>query len=178
MAAFGRADLDVYIGLGTNLGHRRENLAAGLAGLAEHGLGRPVPSGVWETAALDGAGPYAFLNMVARVDSELDPRELLDRLLGIERAAGRTRTGRKGPRILDLDLLLVGDLQRDEPGLTLPHPRMWRRRFVLAPLAELAPDLINPASGRSVVEEERALREVQPDVRRVGPLAPLQAGHL
>ena len=91
-----------------------------------------------------------FLNGAAAVETELEPRELLDRLLAVERALGRDRTGpRFGPRTVDLDLLVYGDRVVDEPGLTVPHPRLAERRFALEPLAELEPDLALP-DGRRV----------------------------
>lgn len=157
--------------MGSNLGDRWANLRSGVRRLPGPGLEVAGLSSVWETAPVDGAGPDWFLNLVARIETVLEPRALLERLLGFERQAGRVRTRRNAPRVLDLDLLLLGTLECEEPGLTLPHPRLWDRRFVLAPLAELAPDLRNPRTGRTVVEEERALRQWQPDVIGRGPLA-------
>jgi 2-amino-4-hydroxy-6-hydroxymethyldihydropteridine diphosphokinase len=110
--------------------------------------------------------------MVLRTQSDLPPLELLDLLLAVERRAGRVREARNGPRVLDLDLLMVGQLNVDVPGLRLPHPRMWERRFVLEPLAEIAPGLADPATGRSVPETCRLLGS-RPWVRKVGVLAPL-----
>ena len=89
-----------------------------------------------------------FLNGVAVVDTELSARELLELLLAVERGLGRERRERWGPRTIDLDLLLYGDETIDEPGLTLPHPHLHERRFVLEPLAELAPELVVPGRGR------------------------------
>jgi 2-amino-4-hydroxy-6-hydroxymethyldihydropteridine diphosphokinase len=88
-----------------------------------------------------------FLNGAVQVATELGPRELLERLLDIEQRLGRVRAERFGPRTIDLDLLLYGDEVLDEPGLTLPHPRLHERRFALEPLAELAPDLVVPGRG-------------------------------
>src|SRR5262249_39306483 len=114
-------------------------------------------------------GPRAVLNMVARVETECPPEALLDALLAAERARGRSRFPPGGPRELDLDLLLLGDLRRDGPSLSLPHPRMERRRFVLAPLAEIAPDLVLAGSGRTVAQALASLDDPH-RVRRLGPL--------
>ena len=102
-------------------------------------------SPVYETAPIggpDGQGPY--LNAVVELRTRRSPRELLALCQRLEVEAGRERTQRWGPRTLDVDVLLVGDLRVDEDDLVVPHPRMWERRFVLAPLADLAPDLIPP----------------------------------
>ena len=99
-----------------------------------------------------------------------EPAELLELLLEIESRVGRRREERNGPRTLDLDLLLVGDRIIEDPRLSLPHPRMWERGFVLEPLAEIHPGLTHPGTGRGVAEECRRLGE-RPRVRRIGPLA-------
>jgi 2-amino-4-hydroxy-6-hydroxymethyldihydropteridine diphosphokinase len=163
--------VQTHIGFGSNVGDRSVHLAEGLARLAASGLEPVAVSGVWETDPLDCPASDKFLNLVAELETERDPRELLELMLRVESELGRVRRGRNAPRTLDLDLLLMGDLERNEPGLVLPHPRMWERRFVLAPLAEIAPGLRNPRTGRTVVEEERALRERQPGVVRIGTLA-------
>ncbi len=160
-----------YIGCGSNLGDRLEHLRRGLERLAICELAPAAVSSVWRTAPLDCVSALPFLNLVVGIETPLDPREILTRLLAIEAELGRERRIKNGPRTLDLDLLCVGELVRDEPGLVLPHPRMWRRRFVLAPLSELEPGLRNPATGRTVVEEDRRLAAAQPDVVRLGPLA-------
>ena len=140
-----------YIGLGANLGDRESTLARALELLdAEPSIEVTEVSGLRET---EPWGPVAdqprFLNGVAAVETGLGPRELLDRLLAVERSLGRTRDGpRYGPRTLDLDLLLYGGEVVDEPGLRVPHPLLAERRFVLEPLAELAPDLVVPGAGR------------------------------
>jgi 2-amino-4-hydroxy-6-hydroxymethyldihydropteridine diphosphokinase len=164
--------VDAYLGLGSNLGDRAANLRAGLAGIARRGLAPLELSSVWETEPVDSPEPVWFLNMVARTETDLPPLEVLDRLLDAEREAGRVRTVRNAPRVLDLDLLLLGDLRFDHPRLTLPHPRMWERRFVLSPLAEIAPGLRESGSGRSVREVCESLPQ-RPSVRRLGPLASL-----
>src|SRR5262249_31248292 len=101
-----------------------------------------------ETEPVGYADQPRFLNAVAAIDTELAPRELLDRLLGIERRLGRTREGpRFGPRTIDLDLLLYGDEQVEEPGLDVPHPRLHERLFVLEPLSDLDATLVVPGKG-------------------------------
>jgi 2-amino-4-hydroxy-6-hydroxymethyldihydropteridine diphosphokinase len=138
-----------YVGLGANLGDRDATLRRALELLAaEPGMELVAVSAVRETEPVGYADQPSFLNAVAAVETELPPRALLDRLLAIERALGRTRTGpRFGPRTIDLDLLLHGDAVVDEPGLTLPHPRLHERRFALEPLAELDPHLEIPGRG-------------------------------
>ncbi len=135
-----------YIGIGSNLGDRRANLQAAYRALGS--LGCVVgQSSIYETAPVGITDQPRFLNMVMAVETPLTPHEVLRRLLAIELACGRNRTTSvpQGPRTLDLDLLLVlrnGEVFAcDEPGLTLPHPRLAQRRFVLQPLAEIAPDL-------------------------------------
>ena len=159
-----------YIALGSNLGDRRRHLEAGLAGLGEAGI-RPLGvSSVWETEPVDSPSTRWFWNMTVKVQTDREPLDVLDSLLGIEDLLGRERTVRNGPRTLDLDLLMLGDLVLDHDRLNLPHPRMWQRRFVLAPLAEIEPDLVNPVTGLTVVEE----RDRSPDrsqVRCIGTLA-------
>ena len=124
-----------YLGLGSNLGDRRTHLRAAVAALPDVVAVSPV----YETDPVGGPpgqGPY--LNLVVALETDRSPRELLDVAHSLEDAAGRVRKERHGPRTLDVDVLLVGDLCVDEPDLVLPHPRMWQRRFVLAPLADLA----------------------------------------
>ena len=158
-----------YVALGSNLGDRASHLRAGVAGLARRGLVPRALSSIWETEPVDAPGPQWFLNMVAEVETALPPRSVLDLLLDVEREVGRVRTVRNAPRALDLDLLLLGDLRLEEHGLTLPHPRMWGRRFVLAPLHELAPDLRDFRTGRTVAEALQALPAL-PAARSLGPL--------
>jgi 2-amino-4-hydroxy-6-hydroxymethyldihydropteridine diphosphokinase len=138
-----------FVGLGSNLGDRKRNLHEAVERLREVGLVRV--SAFRDTDPVGVVAQPNFLNAVAELSSDLSPRELLDRLLEIERALGRDRTKeeRWGPRTIDLDLLLYGDKVIDEPGLTLPHPRLAERRFVLEPLNELAPDLVLP-DGRPI----------------------------
>jgi 2-amino-4-hydroxy-6-hydroxymethyldihydropteridine diphosphokinase len=138
-----------YIGLGTNLGDRAAMLRAAVEQLAaESGIEVVGVSPVHETEPVGITDQPRFLNAAAAVETELPPRDVLDRLLGIERRLGRTRDGpRFGPRTIDLDLLLYGNEQIDEPGLEVPHPRLHERLFALEPLLELDPLLELPGRG-------------------------------
>ena len=138
-----------YIGLGANLGDREAMLRAALEQLAAEPAIRLVGvSPLRETEPVGMVDQPRFLNAAAAVETTLSARELLDRLLGIERRLGRTREGlRFGPRTIDLDLLLYGDEVIDEPGLEVPHPRLHERLFALEPLAELDPTLQIPGRG-------------------------------
>jgi 2-amino-4-hydroxy-6-hydroxymethyldihydropteridine diphosphokinase len=149
-----------WIALGSNLGDRRGRLDGALAELAATRGIRVLRSSTWlETEPVGGpAGQGPYLNGVAELEVELGARELLERLLEIERGAGRERAVANGPRTLDLDLLLHGDARIDEPGLVVPHPRMEERAFVLEPLAELAPRMTLPRCGRTVAERLADLR--------------------
>jgi 2-amino-4-hydroxy-6-hydroxymethyldihydropteridine diphosphokinase len=132
-----------YVGLGSNLGDRKATIRR-----AVELLGAARVSTLIETEPWGYADQPRFLNAVAELETDEGPRALLERLLEVERALGRTREGpRYGPRTIDLDLLLYGDEVVDEPGLTVPHPHLHERRFALEPLAELAPDLEIPGRG-------------------------------
>ena len=135
-----------YIGLGSNLGDREAALRGALELLRDDVV---AVSSFRETDPVGYLDQPRFLNAAAALETELEPRVLLERLLEVERELGRTRDGpRFGPRTIDLDLLLYGDRVVDEPGLVVPHPRLAERRFVLEPLAELDPDLVVPGLGR------------------------------
>ena len=140
----------VYIGLGANLGDREATIRAAVERLdALAGVRVRRVSTLRETAPWGREDQPAFLNGVVELDVELAPGELLRRLLAIERDLGRERDGERwGPRTIDLDVLVFGDEIVDEPGLTVPHPRLAERRFALEPLAELAPALVVPGVGR------------------------------
>jgi 2-amino-4-hydroxy-6-hydroxymethyldihydropteridine diphosphokinase len=132
-----------YVGLGSNLGDRERAIRRAAALIEAHRL-----SSIRETEPWGYAEQPHFLNAVAELETELSPRELLDRLLEVERELGRTRDGpHYGPRTIDLDLLLYGEERVAESGLQVPHPRLHERRFVLEPLAELEPRLIVPGRG-------------------------------
>jgi len=134
----------VFVGLGSNLGDRELNLRRALQRLEE--LGTVRASSFRETDPVGVTDQPKFLNAAAEVATDLPPRDLLERLLEIERELGRDRATepRWGPRVIDLDLLLFGEEAIDEPGLTVPHPRLADRRFVLEPLCELNEDLTLP----------------------------------
>ncbi len=138
-----------YVGLGANLGEREAALRAALAALeATDGIDVVAVSTFRETDPVDYLDQPRFLHAAAALDTTLSPRELLDALLEVERSLGRTREGpRFGPRTIDLDLLLYGDESLEKPGLTVPHPRLHGRAFVLEPLAELDPGIVVPGHG-------------------------------
>jgi 2-amino-4-hydroxy-6-hydroxymethyldihydropteridine diphosphokinase len=137
-----------FVGLGANLGDARATLEAAFDALAALPATRLVArSSVWRSAPIDSSGPD-YLNAVAALDTSLGAAELLDALLAVEARHGRERPYRNAPRTLDLDLLLHGDTVLDTPALTLPHPRLHQRAFVLAPLAELWPHGEVPGRGR------------------------------
>lgn len=139
-----------FIGLGANLGDREAALQQALERLgAQRGVEVLAVSAFRETEPVGYAEQPPFLNAAAELETTLSPRALLDALLAAERALGRTRDGpRYGPRTIDLDLLLYDGAAVDEPGLTVPHPRLHERRFALEPLAELDPALVVPGHGR------------------------------
>ena len=139
----------VYIGLGSNLGDREATIRSALDRLdGQDEIEVARVSSLRETDPVGYADQPRFLNGVAELVTRLAPRELLERMLAVERDLGRTRDGpRFGPRTIDLDLLLYGDAVVDEPGLEIPHPRIAERSFVLEPLAELDPALEVPGQG-------------------------------
>ena len=137
-----------FVGIGSNLGEREAYLRRALQLLAvEEGIDVVAVSELRETDPVGPVEQGRFVNGAALLETELSPRELLGRLLTIEGRLGRVRNERFGPRTIDLDLLVYGDAMVDEPGLTVPHPRLHERRFALEPLADLAPDLVIPGRG-------------------------------
>ncbi|MBC7909140.1 MAG: 2-amino-4-hydroxy-6-hydroxymethyldihydropteridine diphosphokinase [Pyrinomonadaceae bacterium] len=140
-----------YVSLGSNLGDRAGNLLLGVRGMMEAGIHVARLSSIYETEPVDVLEQPMFLNMVAELTvTTFSPEQTLARLLRVEYALGRRREILRGARTIDLDLLLYGAQQRDTEFLTLPHPRLHLRRFVLAPLAELAPGLLHPTLAKSV----------------------------
>ncbi len=128
-----------FLGLGANVGDRWATLRGAVAALSDVVAVSPV----YETEPVGGPpAQAAYLNLVVELDTDRSPRQLLEEARRLEAAAGRVRGERWGPRTLDVDVLVVGDLVVDEADLVVPHPRMFERRFVLAPLADLAPDLV------------------------------------
>jgi len=140
-----------YISAGSNIGDRAANLDFGERRLGEHGKILQASS-VFETEPVGFADQPWFLNQVFKLETELPPRELLALCNKIERDGGRVRTFANAPRTLDLDILLYDGLIISEPDLIIPHPRMAERRFVLVPLAEIAPDLPHPVEKKTVRE--------------------------
>ena len=142
----------VAIALGSNVGDRRAHLDYAVAALRAL-LTNVAVSRYYDTVPVGVSGPQAmFLNAAAVGETALAPRALLEALLAIEQERGRERPYLNAPRTLDLDLILAGDTVLEEPGLVLPHPRFRERRFVLEPLAAVAPELRDPVSGRTVAE--------------------------
>jgi 2-amino-4-hydroxy-6-hydroxymethyldihydropteridine diphosphokinase len=132
-----------YLSLGSNLGDRAANLRAAIERLAE--LGRVTAnSSLYQTEPVEFLDQPWFLNCAVALETSSTPQELLAHALAIEKAMGRRRTRDKGPRVIDIDILLFGDRVIDEPGLKIPHPAMHERRFVLEPLAEIAPGALHP----------------------------------
>ncbi|WJY26707.1 2-amino-4-hydroxy-6-hydroxymethyldihydropteridine diphosphokinase [Sporosarcina trichiuri] len=138
-----------YLSIGTNMGDREANLARAVDLLrAADGVGPAVVSSIYETAPVGLTEQADFLNVAVRVETSLSAGELLEVCQRIEQELGRVRTVRWGPRTADLDILLYNEERMDTETLTIPHPRMHERAFVLIPLAELAPDVQEPGSGR------------------------------
>lgn len=141
----------VYLALGSNMGDRMANLEAAIEALPPE-VRVVERSPVYDTDPKYVVDQPRFLNMVVGAETELDASALLGHLKKIEKSLGRTAGKRYGPRPIDLDIVFFGDEKIDRPELTVPHPRLSERAFVLRPLADIAPDLIHPVTGRSIVE--------------------------
>lgn len=145
-----RGPVTAYVALGANLGDARAAVAQALRDLGTLPQTQLLrASSLYRTAPVDSAGPD-YINAVAEIRTDLSPDELLAQLQRLEQAAGRERPWRNAPRTLDLDILLYDELQLDSATLTIPHPRMWQRAFVLVPLAEIAPARVTAAQLQAV----------------------------
>ena len=153
----------VYFGLGSNLGDRREMLREAVRALESPGLHVCRVSPVYETEPMDVAGQQWFLNQAVEAETELFPLQLLHRTGKVEAQLGRRRLAPKGPRSIDIDILLFGNAVVELPRLEIPHPRMRQRRFVLAPLADLIPDVRDPVTRKTI---RQLLTEVEGQVVR------------
>jgi|SRR5689334_4627592 2-amino-4-hydroxy-6-hydroxymethyldihydropteridine diphosphokinase len=146
----------VYLSLGSNLGDRDANLRNAIERL--RGVGNPIAiSSFYETEPIDVVLQPWFLNCAVKLDTEKMPRQLITAILSLEQDMGRQRKQQKAPRTIDIDILLFGSSIIDIPSLTIPHPRMHERRFVLEPLAEIAPDARHPVFKRTIRELREAL---------------------
>jgi len=161
----------VFLGLGSNLGDREAALEGALLQLAAGGFRLTRRSSLWLTEPVGGPPQGWFLNAVVMGETALRPEALLEACLATERELGRVRAEKNGPRTIDVDVLFFGDERRSSPGLVIPHPRLHERRFVLEPLAEIAPDLVHPTLGLTV----RELVARCPDPSVVRPHAPAGA---
>jgi 2-amino-4-hydroxy-6-hydroxymethyldihydropteridine diphosphokinase len=140
----------VYLALGSNLGDRKDYLRAGIRGLAARGVVPVRCASVYSTEPREVLDQPWFLNTAIEANTDLNPEELLRVCLDVEKENQRIRKTRKGPRTLDIDIIFYGSDIVRKPGLTIPHPSFSARRFVLVPLAEIAPKFIDPLSGKTI----------------------------
>jgi 2-amino-4-hydroxy-6-hydroxymethyldihydropteridine diphosphokinase len=164
-------EVSAYVGVGSNMGDRLENLSSAVRELARTSGVRCVrSSSVYETAPVGGPEQGDFLNAVVEISTELEPHAVLEALQRIETELGRVRAERFGPRTIDLDLLLYGDEEIDDPDLTVPHPRMSERAFVVVPLMELGAGAALPKGRRlePVTDAAQTVRRFAPPLVRKG----------
>lgn len=140
----------IYLSLGSNIGDRAGNIARAIAALGAHGVRVTRESSLYETEPVELRAQDWFLNSVVEGETTLGPQELLNALLSIERSLGRERRVLKGPRAIDMDILLYGDVDLHTREIDIPHPRMGERRFVLVPLAEIAPKVVHPVLRKTI----------------------------
>lgn len=150
----------VFIGIGSNIGDKEENIKRALDLIRESGISVREVAPLYRTDPVGYQEQDWFLNTVAVIETVLPPRELLAALMEIENKMGRKRTVRWGPRVVDLDILLYGDVTLNTPDLQVPHPRMLERAFVMAPLADLRPDMALPG-GRTAAQLAAELSKTQ-----------------
>ncbi|MEK7085665.1 MAG: 2-amino-4-hydroxy-6-hydroxymethyldihydropteridine diphosphokinase [Patescibacteria group bacterium] len=141
----------VFISLGTNLGNRAQNLEIALEKLLKF-VNVIKKSKIYETKPIDYKNQPLFLNMVVKIETKLSARELITKLQEVENEMGRIKKIKKGPRIIDLDILYYNNEIINEPNLKIPHPRAYKRNFVLTPLKELAPDLMDPKKHKTITQ--------------------------
>ena len=144
--------VDGYIGLGSNLGDPVAELRGAVSELESRGVEVKTRSSLYRTEPVDAPNQAWYINAVAAIGFGGEPNELLEICLSVEAARGRERTARNEPRILDLDILLLEDVVLASEGLTIPHPRLHQRRFVLEPMVEIAPDTVHPGLRKTMAE--------------------------
>jgi 2-amino-4-hydroxy-6-hydroxymethyldihydropteridine diphosphokinase len=148
-----------YLSLGSNIGDRAANIEQAIAALPARGVHLIGQSHLYETEPVELVEQDWFLNCVVEIDTDLQPQELMQALLAIEQSMGRERLVPKGPRLIDIDVLLFDSVVLKQPQLEIPHPRLAARRFVLVPFAEIAPVVVHPVLGKTILE----LLESTPD---------------